>query len=93
MPTPGDATALYILGDNYFYGRGVAKDYAEAARLYRQAADLGNADAMISLGWVHENGFGVTKDIAKARSYYQMAADHGDSYAKEALKRVSGTQN
>jgi TPR repeat protein len=93
MPASGDANALYTLGDNYFYGWGVAKDEAEAVRLYRQAADLGDADAMNRLGVIYEHGFGVTKDIAKARSYYQMAAERGDSYAKEALKRVSGTQN
>jgi hypothetical protein len=42
----GNSAAKDLLGTMYLYGEGVAKDEAEAVRLYRQAADLGNAHAI-----------------------------------------------
>lgn len=40
----GDASALYALGDCYFFGRGVSQDYAEAVRWYTLAAAQWRAD-------------------------------------------------
>jgi TPR repeat protein len=39
-------------------GRGVAKDDAEAVRLFRQAADLGHAGAMNNLGLMYKERLG-----------------------------------
>jgi TPR repeat protein len=47
---PGKARAIYNLALTYELGEGIAKDQTEAARLYRQAADLGDDDAMDNLG-------------------------------------------
>jgi hypothetical protein len=47
--------AQYKLGQCYTRGRGVASDDAEAARLYRLAADQGYADAQSLLGGVVES--------------------------------------
>ena len=41
----GDANAQYNLGFMYYYGQGVNKDKAEAAKWYRKAAAQGDADA------------------------------------------------
>jgi len=46
----GNATAQYNLGYCYEYGRGVAKDYVEAAKWYRKAADQGDSYAQCNLG-------------------------------------------
>jgi len=37
----GDAIAQYNLGQMYRKGQGVLQDYAEAAKLYRLAAEMG----------------------------------------------------
>ena len=36
-----------------------AKDYVEAMRWYRKAADQGNADAQITIGWLYDSAQGV----------------------------------
>jgi TPR repeat protein len=55
----GYAAATFALGWRHFNSFGVAKDKAEAARLFRKAIDLGNAAAMINLGAQYANGDGV----------------------------------
>ena len=45
---------------------GVAKDEAEAVRLYRKSAELGNTDALINLSVMLLNGRGAPKDEQEA---------------------------
>ena len=73
-------------GDAYYYGRGVSKDYVEAMRLYRMAAEKGDAYAMYNLGWMYISGDGVSKDRTEATKWYRKAADKGNEYAKNQLK-------
>ena len=40
----GDSTAQYNLGQMYRTGRGVPKDFAEAVKWYRLAAEQGNIE-------------------------------------------------
>ena len=54
------------LGLMYKKGWGVAKDEAEAVRLLRKAADLGDTDAMFNLATSYEDGRGVDQDEAEA---------------------------
>jgi hypothetical protein len=72
----------------YENGRGVAKDKAEAVRLYRLAADQGHATAQYNLGWMFENGRGVAKDKAEAVRLYRLAADQGLAAAQYNLGRM-----
>ena len=81
----GDAKAQYELGRDYDRGQGVAKDEAEAARLYRKTADQGDADAQTRLGWDYDQGIGVTKDGAEAVRWYLKAAEQGDADAQTSL--------
>jgi hypothetical protein len=53
------------------------KDYVEAMRWDRQAADQGNATAQTYLGYLYENGLGVSQDYGEALRWYRMAADQG----------------
>ena len=57
----GFARAQYNLGRLHADGRGVAQDFAEAAKWYRTAAGQGNAYAMNNLGVMYENGQGVAQ--------------------------------
>jgi TPR repeat protein len=63
----------------------VAKDEAEAVRLYRLAADQGYAAAQFNLGVCYRNGIGVAKDEAEAVRLYRLAADQGDAAAQRNL--------
>ena len=45
----GDADAQFNLGKRYYKGEGVTKDFAEAVRWYRKAAEQGVAEAKIKL--------------------------------------------
>jgi uncharacterized protein len=54
----------------------VARDYVEALRLFRQAADLGDAQAMINIGVMYQHGQAVRKDGAEAARWFSKAAQH-----------------
>src|SRR6266496_3661053 len=45
----GDAKAQLTLGWMYYYGKGLPKDYVEAALWYRKSAEQGDAKAQYSL--------------------------------------------
>jgi hypothetical protein len=73
----GYASATTALGYMHQNGEGVAQDKAEAARLYRKAADLGDTDAMANLGVMYDNGEGVNKDRRKAAELIVSSIKNG----------------
>ena len=46
----------------YFKGRGVSRDYNEAAKWYNKAAEQGVAYAQNNLGSMYYDGRGVSRD-------------------------------
>jgi TPR repeat protein len=79
----GSCFGQFVVGECYKYGYGVvAKDYAEAARLYRLAADQGHVEAQNSLGLMFEDGEGVAEDAAEAARLYLLAAEQGLAVAQ-----------
>ena len=52
----GDVKAQYNLGVLYHTGKGVDKDYAQAALWYRKAAEQGNGKAQFYLGNLYQSG-------------------------------------
>ncbi len=64
--TKGNSKAQCNLGVMFQEGLGVAKDAAEAVRLYRLAAAQGHARAQYGLGFMFEFGRGVGKKRAEA---------------------------
>lgn len=81
----GDPLALFEIGARYTDGRGVASDFAEAAKWYRLSADKGFAPAQYRLANLLEKGTGVPRDIAAAKALYQQAADAGNASAMHNL--------
>jgi TPR repeat protein len=61
------------------------KDYAEAMRWYRQAADGGDADSQSKVGLLYENGWGVEKNPQEAVRWFRLAADQGSAEAETQL--------
>ena len=83
----GDVVAQYNLGVMYDTGEGVPKDYAEAAKWYRKAAEQGHAVAQFNLGVMYADGEGVSKNDAEAVKWFRQAAEQGHLDAKEWLKK------
>lgn len=73
----GDATSQYMLGRAYHYGYGVARNYTEALKWYRKAAEQGQAAAQFFLFSMYSEGEGVPKDIGKAMEWLGRSAEGG----------------
>jgi hypothetical protein len=69
-------------------GQGVARDYAEALRLYGLAAAQGHAVAQFHLGSMFAKGRGVAQDYAEAVRWYSLAAAKGVAKATAALNAL-----
>ncbi len=82
-----EAATWTVKGDDFYFGRGVEKDDAEAVKWYRKAADQGYALAQYNLGVMYANGRGVVKDDAEAVKWYRKAAEQGNEDAEKALRR------
>ena len=92
----GSADAQAIMGALHQSGRGVARDYGEAARWFEKAARQGNSEAQFNLGALYNYGAGVARDLGQAYVWYELAANAGnsDAVAGRALveKRLSPDQ-
>jgi TPR repeat protein len=85
----GSCLGQYVVGACYRSGYGgVAKDYAEAVRLFRLAAAQGHARAQFNLGVMFESGLGVAQDRAEAIRLYRLAAAQGHATAQNGLRRL-----
>jgi uncharacterized protein len=84
----GSAEGQELLGRAYTFGRGTAKDPAEAVKWYRKSDAGGSAAGSRALGYVHEFGVGVPVDRAKALTYYDRAAARGSAIAKRAAANL-----
>ena len=82
----GDAIAQNYLG--LMYAQGEAKDYAEAAKWYRLAAEQGHASAQYHLGVMYSNGTGVPEDVVEALKWYHKSAERGHVSAQLRLASV-----
>ncbi len=69
----GDAEAQLALGTLYSRGKGVDFDFAEARRLWQQAARQGEPRAYFSLGWL---SVGERND-EEAVDYFRQSAELG----------------
>jgi len=69
----------------YYNGEGTRRDYAEALKWYRMAAEHGDVESARRAGFMYANGQGVPRDEAEALRWYRIAADRGDAEAQNNL--------
>ncbi len=69
----------------YAIGEGVPRDYAEAVKWSRMAAEQGQAGAQVVLGNAYSNGWSIDKDDAKAVEWWRRAANQGDAMAQAKM--------
>lgn len=81
----GNAPAQYKLGEMYYNGRGVDKNYRLAMKWYKHAANYGNSNAQYNLGHMYYEGIGTTRDLTLAHKWYKASALHGDARGKVSL--------
>src|SRR5262249_19801950 len=80
------------LGFLYEHGLGVKKDYQEAAKWYRTAAENGNAKAQGNLGTLYEEGNGVPHDFVQAYIWFKLSAAQGDPIGKRYVEDYIANQ-
>ena len=80
-----DIVSSYLKGDSFYNGKGVVKDYKEAVKWYRKAAEQGYAKAQNALGDCYYNGEGVDADDTEAVKWYRKAAEQGFAAAQYNL--------
>jgi hypothetical protein len=86
----GDAQAQDELGDVYLFGYdGAEKDFAEAAKWYRKAADPGRATAAWRLSHLYSEGQGIPKDDKEAFKWMRLTADREDLCCLGARKELA----
>ena len=73
------------MGNKYRDGNHVERNYQEAARWYRAAAEQGDAVGQNHLGDLYREGKGVPQDAMEAVKWYQMAAVGGSVPAQTSL--------
>ncbi len=83
--TDADLESWYWKGEAHYYGTGVPKDYVEAVKCYRNAAERGHAHAQFRLGVCYSGGEGVLQDHAQAVNWYRKAAEQGYADAQNNL--------
>jgi Transglycosylase SLT domain/Sel1 repeat len=71
-------------------GEGVERDAAAAAKLYCEAARLGDARSQLNLGWMYSNGRGVERSDQWAAFFFHAAAEQGYEQAQRMLSQVGG---
>jgi TPR repeat protein len=86
-PTPAPPVATTTIADALGKGRAALdrKDYVEAMRWYRQAADQGNTTAQTHVGYLYEKGRGAPQDYGEALRWYRKAADRGNAAAQRNI--------
>lgn len=87
----GDARALFEIGNRYMEGRGVAADFAKAAKWYEVSGGQGFAPAQYRLGNFNEKGLGMPRDLEKAKTWYQLSAQQGNASAMHNLAVLFAT--
>jgi len=71
-------------------GEGVQRDPVAAARMYCEAARLGDAPSQFNLGWMYSNGRGVERSDQWAAFFFHAAAEQGYEQAQRMLDHVGG---
>ncbi|WP_170976343.1 caspase family protein [Rhizobium sp. FKL33] len=64
------------------------KNYVEAEKRYREAADLGDMYGLANLGWLQVNGSVDGADPAKGLEAFETAARAGNHFAQASLGQV-----
>ncbi|MDE6401607.1 MAG: DnaJ domain-containing protein [Clostridiales bacterium] len=80
----GDASAQNSLGEMYYYGDEIERDYEQAVFWFKEAAKQKHPDGMYNLGVCFVNGEGIERNEATGQSFIRQAAKLGSKAALAA---------
>ena len=75
-----------MVASMYARGEGVEKDYVEAVKWWREAAEQGDVASEYQLGASYLEGTGVRKNLAEAVRWIRSAAEKGHGEAQNYLE-------
>jgi len=85
----GDGNAQNAVGNLYYLGLGIDRDFDAANLWYRKAASSGHAAAQLNLGHLYKQGLGVTQDPVRAFGWYRISSMYGNPTAEYHLTQIS----
>jgi TPR repeat protein len=89
----GSVRSQTLLGNLYYTGLGIRRDYAKAMHWYHLAAMQGDVSAQYNIGLMHLQGFGIQPDPISAAAWFLLAKDNGSARAETHLRRIAGSLN
>jgi TPR repeat protein len=81
----GYGPAEYNLGNMYYYGKGLKRDYSQAYFWYKKSTENNFTGGQYNLGTMYYKGLGVKQDYSKAYYWLKKASDRGDDKAQNLL--------
>ena len=84
----GNLDAMAELGQWYWLGEEIRKDYKESFKWYKKAAKKGHALSQARLGQHYVLGRGVKKDYGKSLKYFRQSADSGSKEGQYYLAKA-----
>lgn len=84
----GNTEAAYRIGQIFYNGENMKKDYQKAFLYYCKAADYGHSKAQCAVGSMYYLGEGVSLNYEKAAYWYEKAAQNNSSMACLILGRM-----
>ena len=85
-----NALAQYYLGMMYLKGQGVEKNYEEAGKWFRKAAENRLPQAQYRLAELYTEGEGVPRDYEFAYIWYSVGAAHKHKLSQNAVEKARG---
>lgn len=82
----GDAEAQNTLGEMYYYGDEIEKDWEQAVYWFKEAAKQRHPEAMFNLGRCFIGGEGVEADAARGNGFVKQAAALGSKAAQDYIE-------
>jgi Sel1 repeat len=70
----GHPVAEWLMGNIYFFGQGVPRNFVRAREMFEHAAEQGYFPAFAPTAQMHEQGLGTPPDPSKAYLWYNVAA-------------------
>lgn len=86
----GDEVAMRLVAFGHYRGRGFPQNRAEAARIWAEAANLGDDYSAYNMGIIIRDGDGVQQDDALAILWFERALELGHPDAAERLAEMRG---
>ena len=87
-PIKGHIEAARAIGSIYFWGHGMAIDYARAMAAYKVGAKGGRALCQHQVGFMYSMSHGVAADYQQARAWLGKAAAQDEAAAVGSLGAV-----